>query len=99
MRHRGHRGGADGDLLPPKSASRDLTPDGVPQDERVEPIHATKTLTYILYLTCGWFAAHHLHLERHSHAFLWLTTWGGFGFGAFAYCTEVAAQHYFSSFH
>ena len=37
--------------------------------------------TYLAWLCCGWSGLHHLLLQRDSQAFLWLTTFGGFGLG------------------
>jgi len=39
-------------------------------------------VTYVLWMTCGWFGVHHLYLRRYRHAFVWLWTCGGcFGLG------------------
>ncbi|KAM7284192.1 dnaJ homolog subfamily C member 22 [Ixodes scapularis] len=39
-------------------------------------------LTYVLWLTGGWFGAHHFYLGRDRHAFVWWMTLGGyFGIG------------------
>ncbi|CAM4921773.1 unnamed protein product [Rotaria socialis] len=38
-------------------------------------------LTYIFSLLGGFFGLHHLYLGRTQHALLWVTTFGGFGFG------------------
>ena len=39
-------------------------------------------LTFVLWLTLGWFGAHHFYLGRYRHGFVWLATLGGgFGFG------------------
>lgn len=37
--------------------------------------------SYILWLTLGWFGAHHLYLGRDRHAFVWFWTAGGFLLG------------------
>lgn len=34
--------------------------------------------SYLLWLTFGWFGAHHLYLGRDRHAFVWFWTLGGF---------------------
>ena len=38
-------------------------------------------LTWLAWLFCGWSGLHHILLELDTHAFLWLTTFDGFGFG------------------
>ena len=34
-------------------------------------------VTYLLWLTLGWFGVHHFYLGRDRHAFVWLWTLGG----------------------
>jgi len=34
-------------------------------------------VTYLLWMTLGWFGIHHLYLRRYRHGFVWLWTLGG----------------------
>jgi len=34
-------------------------------------------ITYLLWMTLGWFGAHHFYLRRYRHGFVWLWTLGG----------------------
>jgi len=34
-------------------------------------------ITYLLWVTVGWFGAHHFYLCRYRHGFVWLWTLGG----------------------
>ena len=52
-------------------------------EEWAERPQANKLFTYALYFCLGMFGTHHFHLDRNWHAFLWLTTFGGFGLGFF----------------
>ena len=49
-------------------------------------------LTCLLWLTLGWFGAHHFYLGRDRHGFLWITTLGGgFGVGWLAEISRLPA--------
>jgi len=53
-------------------------------DESVISVMAKKSelVTYLLWMTLGWFGVHHLYLRRYRHGFVWLWTLGGcFGLG------------------
>jgi len=42
----------------------------------------SELVTYLLWMTLGWFGIHHLYLRRYRHGFVWLWTLGGcFGLG------------------
>jgi DnaJ family protein C protein 22 len=43
----------------------------------------SRVFTYLLALIGGIFGLHHLYLGHFQHAFVWLTTLGGFGIGIF----------------
>lgn len=34
-------------------------------------------ITYLLWMTLGWFGVHHFYLRRYRHGFVWLWTLGG----------------------
>jgi DnaJ family protein C protein 22 len=42
---------------------------------------ASRGAAYLIWLTLGWCGGHHFYLGRDAHAFLWMTTFAGFGFG------------------
>ena len=37
----------------------------------------SELITYVLWMTLGWFGIHHLYLRRYRHGFVWLWTLGG----------------------
>lgn len=61
----------------------------------------SKFWAYVFWLFGGWFGAHHIYLERDEHAFVWLSTFGGyFGIGWFrdlwripTYVADANDQH------
>lgn len=54
-----------------------------PAEELLPRKKVSKCQIWLLWLFCGWTGIHHVLLDRESHAFLWLTTFNGFGFGLF----------------
>ena len=47
------------------------------------PYQKSLFIAYVCWMFGWWFGAHHWYLERHSQAFLWMTSCGGFCVGAF----------------
>ena len=63
----------------PAGPSRSASPARAVSDQPVPK--SSYTGTYLAWITTGFFGSHHFLLGRDTHAFLWMTTFAGFGVG------------------